>query len=177
MTIGEAVALTEARVGRRENTNIESEEVEAWLTTSRQRFAREKFEEKCKDYQREDTLTLGLDGSVAIAADAFEDSVSRVTHASDTLPFVKCESREDFDYDASGQYGLYAVENRKIYTKPKRGETTILSGDILATIIFIPTLGAILTKDEGRFIDHCVEVAQERWKFNPVGRDSKSGVR
>jgi hypothetical protein len=176
MNTDQAIALTEARIGPREITNIEGEEVEAWLNSARQRFAREKLEEGSKDYQRTDPLTLGLDGSVALPADAFEESVSRVTHASDTLPFVMMETREAFDYDGSGEYSLCAVENRKIYTKPKRGVDAPLSGDIMATIIFIPTLGTLLAKDEGRFVDHCAELAQERWKFNPVGKDSKRPV-
>jgi hypothetical protein len=185
MNTAQAIALLEARIGPRENTNIESEEVEAWLNTALQRLSREKYEEGSKDYQRDETLTLGLDGSVALPDDAYADPadeekrirpVTRVTHSSDGLPFVWMDSREDMDYDACGEYSLFTIENRTIYTKPKRGETTVVSGDITATIIIIPVLGSLLAKDEGRFIDTVTEIGHERLKLNPIGRDSRKRV-
>jgi hypothetical protein len=186
MNIVQAIALLEARIGPREVTNIESEEVEAWLNTALQRLSREKYEQGSKDYQLDETLTLGGDGSVALPDDAYADPadeekrirpVTRVTHASDSLPFVWMDSREDMDYDACGEYSLFTIENRTIYTKPKRGsETTVLSGDITATIIIIPALGSVLAKDEGRFIDIVTEIGHERLKLNPIGRDSRKRV-
>jgi hypothetical protein len=177
MNIARAIALLEARIGLREVTNIESEEVEAWLNTALQRLGREKFDDKIKDYQIEDALTLGLDGSVALPEDAFEDSVSRITHESDTYPFVMAANREEMDYDACGEYSLATVENRKIYTKPKSGVAAPLSGDINVTYFIIPTIGGLLDKDEGRFMDLVVEIAHERIKINPIGRDTRKVVK
>ena len=63
MTIDQVVALTEARVGPRELTNIESEELEAMIDAARNRAAREAYKAGFRSLtEKVYSLTLDANG-------------------------------------------------------------------------------------------------------------------
>jgi hypothetical protein len=173
MTPAEAIAYLEGRFGPREETGIESEEMESWIPSALERLTEYVAEgPHARDLQREDPLALDADGAAAVPADFLTGYISRVTHASSPFEFVILTDRAEFDFQACKVFGLAAVENAKIYTKaPDDGAT--LDGDIKVTGLFIPTLAALPVKFQPDFLDLLVEIGLERLKANPVGRDRK----
>jgi len=100
-----------------------------------------------KDFEREQALTLDADGAVDVPADFLPGYISRVTKA-DLTPteLVMVAGRAAFTYQFCAEFGLFAVEQGKIWTSPPAAVQGPLVGDILATAIAIPTLAALKDK-------------------------------
>lgn len=103
-----------------------------------------------RDLQREDTLTLDGSGTVAVPADFLSGYISRITSANlDPIELEIMKDRAEFSYQICDLFGLAAIEQGTIYTKPTADYgQPVLAGDILATGIIIPTLTNLKTKFE-----------------------------
>lgn len=175
MTIAQFIALVEARIGAREYTNIEAEEVEAFVSTALQR-ATEQIAESvhASDVQR--TATVALTAGVGDLPDDFLPGyVSRVHHAAYTHDFTLYQEKRDLLWHYASEFGAVAIEGLALHTvTPDGGEP--ITGDIEVTGIYVPAIGSWPSKHEGVLIDQAVELAQERWKINKPGRDMKTRI-
>src|ERR1041384_1313812 len=100
------------------------------------------------DFQREATLTLDADGAVEVPADFLPGYISSVSHEDLDVEMVMMKTRQEIQYQLCTEFGLYAIEQGKIFTKPPASYQggDILAGDILATGIAVPTLATLKGK-------------------------------
>src|ERR1051325_11047943 len=87
MTVDRSVALLESRIGPREMTNIESEEVEAMINTARHRAAREAFKSDHRALaENVYNLTLGAADAQGVQKASFSSNSDLLT---ESIPYCK----------------------------------------------------------------------------------------
>lgn len=177
MTADQLIAYTEARVGPRELTNIEPEELEAMIDTARNRAAREAYKAGYRSLtEKVYNLTLDANGKADFSAqtDLLPESIpvcNDIQHATvnaavglpfDILPNVGMLKAVHPD----SELAYAAVGDQAVYTAYPAG--TLANGStLLVRANKIPTLGAWPSQISDRLIDAMVELHGERMKALP----------
>jgi hypothetical protein len=188
VTITGLIAYVEDRVGQRELTNIESEELESMMNAARTRAAREAYK---ADHR---SLTENIYNLVLGAADAQGVQQAPFTAQTDLLPesIPVCNDIQHATVNAVAGAGLAfeilakvsdlrairsrsllayaAVGAQAIHTRFPSGVLTNGSS-LLVRACKIPTLAAWPTQIEDRLTDAMVELIQER-----MGREKTEEV-
>lgn len=174
MNKAQAVAHLESRIGPREEINVESEDMEDYINSALQRTTEDLATSvHASDFQREDAIVLDGAGAAAVPADFLPGYIIRISHASDPNDFIILENKGEFNFVSCTEFSYASIETRKIYTKPKDGVDAPLTGNLNVEGIFIPAIGALDDKYEDIFLNHLTEIAAERLKLNPIGRDKR----
>ena len=174
MNVAQAIAHLEARFGPPEKTGIEPHEVEAWIASALERTKEWAHSNgHGADLERQDPVPLGAEGEAAIPNDMLAGRITGVNHDSSPFDFVDAGDRGGLMFVFAESFGYYAVDSGKVWTKGPGGASDPLTGELLITGVFNPTLGTLPEKLEPYFVDLLTEIAAERKKLNPIGRDPK----
>jgi hypothetical protein len=174
VNIAQAIAHLESRFGPPEETGIEPHDVEDWIPTALERAKEWAVEHGHEaDFQRQDSVALGAQGESVIPSDMLAGRVTCINHANSLYDFTNVGSRAGLQFVFASVIGCYAVESGKVWTKAPAGLGDPLSGDLLITGIGAGTLGTLKAAAEPYFLDLLTEIAAERKKLNPIGRDRK----
>lgn len=183
MNIASLIQYVEDRVGQREVTNIESEELESMINAARTRAAREAYKADHRSLtENVYSLTLGaadaqgiqqapftaqtdlLPESIPVCSDIQHATVAAVAGAG--LAFEILGEVSDLKAVRSRSLLAYAaVGAQAVHTRWPSG-TMATSSTLLVRACKIPTLTAWPTQIEDRLIDAMIELVQERIKAN-----------
>jgi hypothetical protein len=176
MTVDQVIAHLESRIGPVEETGIEPQDIEAMIDTALERTKEWVLENGHQaDLERTEDVALGAEGECDIPTDILAGRVTGINHESTPYDFTRLGDRGSLQFTFADDFGYYAVEAGKIWTKGPRTVQGPLTGNAAVTGIFKPTLGTLDGKLEPYFHDQMAELAGERMKENPVGRDAREG--
>ncbi|MGA9771663.1 MAG: hypothetical protein WBV94_21715 [Blastocatellia bacterium] len=185
MNTDQVIAYVESRVGPREVTSIEPEEIEAMIPAARTRAAREAWKEGFRGLtDKVYSLTLDANGKADFSAqtDLLPESVplcNDIQHATVNaavgLPFEILASVGALKaVRPTSQLAYAAVGEQAVHARYPAG--TLTNGStLLVRANKIPTLGAWPTQIEDRLLDAVVELVKERMGLLPP-EEVNSGV-